>query len=47
MRSITAALRDCLRDEITEAAYALSSHVERHGVKVAAANLLSEFGHVH
>jgi vancomycin aglycone glucosyltransferase len=47
MRSIAAALRDCLRDEITEAAYALSSHVERHGVKVAAANLLSEFGHVH
>lgn len=46
MRSIAAALQACLRDEIMVAAQALSSHMGRHGAKIAAANLLREFGHL-
>jgi vancomycin aglycone glucosyltransferase len=42
--SIAAALQHCLRDEVTLAALSLSRRVERHGVKLAAARLLQDFG---
>lgn len=44
--SVTAALRECLRTDISVRAKVLAACIERNGARIAAARLVEEFGYV-